>query len=743
MMKTIASFLLFSATTTSLCQSPYNKLEFNFGFEKITPGNKLPDHWFKWGSGYNLLLDTLEKHSGNASLLIEFKGEKSDNFFGCAAYEIPANYEGKQIELNAYLKLKNVEDGSIGLMLRIDGESGTLEFDNMMKKKIKGTVDWTLYSVKLPYPKKAKTIYIGAILSGKGQLWADDFELLIDNIDIREAKLKRPVEYMAAGDKEFDNGSNITSIILTESKINDLDILGKIWGFLKYYHPAIAGGRYNWDYELFRVMPGILHSPNQIDRNKLLSDWITGLGKIEPGKQKNKNGKKVKFNPDLAFINNSVLGDTLMLQLSAIKSAKRRDDNYYIGLAAGVGNPEFKNENAYSTMKYPDAGFRLLCLYRYWNIIQYYFPYKNLIEEDWNNVLIEFIPKFINASDELEYKLTVLSLIARVHDTHANIWMKDSALGSYKGLNYSALEIAFIENKAVVKGYYDNDLGEKSGIKSGDVINTINNKPVDEMVKERLPFTPASNYPTKLRNIARDLLRTNDTLLTVSYKRGDSTYISKIACLPSEKIDIYKNYKKDTCFKLIGSDIAYLYPGTIQNEYLPKIKPELLKTKGLIIDFRCYPSDFIVFSLSEYLLPQKTKFAKFSKGSITAPGLFTMTDAIKAGKKNKEYYKGKVVIIVNENTQSSAEYHTMAYQTAPRARVIGSATAAADGNVSGFTLPGGIKTMISGIGVYYPDGKETQRIGIVPDVEVKPSLKGIAENRDELLEKAIQIINEN
>jgi C-terminal processing protease CtpA/Prc len=49
-------------------------------------------------------------------------------------------------------------------------------------------------------------------------------------------------------------------------------------------------------------------------------------------------------------------------------------------------------------------------------------------------------------------------------------------------------------------------------------------------------------------------------------------------------------------------------------------------------------------------------------------------------------------------------------------------------------------TMISGIGVYYPDGTETQRVGIVPDVECKPTIQGIREGRDEVLEKAIEII---
>jgi C-terminal processing protease CtpA/Prc len=93
-----------------------------------------------------------------------------------------------------------------------------------------------------------------------------------------------------------------------------------------------------------------------------------------------------------------------------------------------------------------------------------------------------------------------------------------------------------------------------------------------------------------------------------------------------------------------------------------------------------------------------------------------------------------------KTTQRSAEYHTMAFRTAPNAKVFGSTTAGADGNVSEILLPGNISTMISGIGVYYPDGTETQRIGIVPDVEIKPTVEGIKNGKDEVLDKALEWI---
>lgn len=98
------------------------------------------------------------------------------------------------------------------------------------------------------------------------------------------------------------------------------------------------------------------------------------------------------------------------------------------------------------------------------------------------------------------------------------------------------------------------------------------------------------------------------------------------------------------------------------------------------------------------------------------------------------------MILVDEETQSSAEYHSMAFRAAPGALVIGSTTAGADGNVSIIPLPGALSSYISGIGVFYPDNRPTQRVGIIPDIEVKPTIPGIQAGRDELVEEAIRQI---
>ena len=53
-------------------------------------------------------------------------------------------------------------------------------------------------------------------------------------------------------------------------------------------------------------------------------------------------------------------------------------------------------------------------------------------------------------------------------------------------------------------------------------------------------------------------------------------------------------------------------------------------------------------------------------------------------------------------------------------------------------LPGGVVSRFSGLGVFYPDGSPTQRIGIVPDVVATPTIDGVREGRDDVLEAALR-----
>ena len=245
-----------------------------------------------------------------------------------------------------------------------------------------------------------------------------------------------------------------------------------------------------------------------------------------------------------------------------------------------------------------------------------------------------------------------------------------------------------------------------------------------------------------MRDISRDILRSNKKEIGIDYISNNQEYKHSLPLYKKEDLNMrWYNFTEGKCYKMLDGNIGYVTLKTITAADVPMIKDTFKNTKGIIIDIRNYPSTFVPFLLGPYFVSSSTPFVKFTNFNLDNPGEFNFTEALEIPK-GEETYKGKLVLLVNEITQSQGEYTSMAFKAGDNTTIVGSTTAGADGNVSSIYLPGGLSTNISGIGVYYPDGTETQRVGIIPDVEVKPTIEGIKQGRDELLEKAIEIINE-
>jgi C-terminal processing protease CtpA/Prc len=559
--------------------------------------------------------------------------------------------------------------------------------------------------------------------------------------------------YSQKGDKvadttEFAKSSKVSLDNLTTAQVENLSLAGKVWGFLKYYHPVVAEGYYNWDYELFRLLPSYIHAVDKNERDASLVHWINGLGTIDACKRCNDEMKNEVLKPDLDWLSSDQLSDSLKRLLNFIRQNRHQGKQFYVQLVPNVGNPNIVNEKPYSQFIYPDAGYRLLALFRYWNIVQYWFPDKHLIGEDWKALLTEFIPRFIDAKNESEYWHTSQQLIARIHDSHANLLSPYPEWNNRFGKYYPPCMVTFVGNDPVVSIIVNNSIAALSNIQRGDIIKTVNGKRVADIISERLPNLPASNYSTQLRDLSVNLLVSKDSISNITVERDGEPIECKLHhFIFSRWSDWYHYdfpYQKDSSFFFIASGVGYINLGKIKKKQVDSVFKVLEGSKGVIIDNRQYPGDFAIYQIADNLNVDKTPFVKFPIANLDYPGSFTVTKPISAGRKNKDYYKGKVVILVNENTQSSAEFHSMAFRTAPNATVLGSTTAGADGNVTNFFyLPGGLFTRFSGIGVWYPDNTETQRVGIVPDIEMKRTVKGIKEGRDELVEKAVEVINSN
>ena len=544
-------------------------------------------------------------------------------------------------------------------------------------------------------------------------------------------------------DAEFDNGSNISFPEMNENLMTNLELLGKLWGFLKYHHPAIGKGEYNWDYELFRILPEYLNASDNNQRDKILLDRIEKLGVVPACTTCKETPSDAVLKPDFSWVESGNMNKALKDKINEIYTNRHQGEHFYIDMYPNIGNPDFKNESLYSKMPYPDAGFRLLSLYKYWNMIQYFYPNKHLTDKNWNDVLKEYISIFISAKSELEYEFAAIQLFGEVCDSHIYLLEGGEKIQDFRGYMFAPFKVQFVEKQLVVTEYYNPEYKETSELEIGDVITHINGIAVESIVDSLKKYYPASNETARLRDISFDLLRLPYRTISVTYISSNQTKQKELTLYHGSGLNIYSykvnNYEK--CYKLLSGNIGYITLATIKGEDISEIKELFKDTKGIIIDIRNYPSTFVPLSLGSYFVSSPTSFAKFSIININNPGEFTLVPG-QIIPSSGDSYQRKLVVMVNENSQSLSEYTAMALKAGQNTTIIGSTTAGADGNVSHIQLPGGIKTSISGIGVYYPDGTETQRVGIIPDVIVEPTIEGIKARKDEVLEKAIEIINE-
>lgn len=711
----------------------------DWDFEQVKAG--YPVQWVEMGdSEYKVYADSVHVQSGRYAAVIENTGTEAG--YKALGLQLPQNFKGDSIRLSGYIKTENVTEGYAGLWMRIDP---MLAFDNMDDRGVTGTTAWQKYDITLPLdPAEVEGVYIGGLLVGKGKMWLDNLQVTIDGKAFDDPTLEVFVrEPMPAElDKEFDGGSAIAIPSPTTETIVNLELLGKIWGFLKYHHPEVAKGNYNWDYELFRVLPAYLKVKNKEERDDILLQWIKKYGTLMPCETCEALAKDAVLQPDFSWMKQLGMSKEIQRELQQVYENRNQEKHYYIALEKFVRSPRFDHEDLYVTMPYPDSGFRLLAVYKYWNMIEYFFPNKHLTDKNWQEVLKEYIPVFLEAKSELEYELAAIQLIGEIQDTHANLWGGGDKIAESRGNYFAPFKVSFVENQMVVVDYYNPELAEVAKLGLGDVITHINGETVASMVNRLRPYYPASNEAARLRDIAENALCSPNTSLLITYQTAGKTKQMDLVLYPQEELNRYRWYKvdeKQRSFKVLEDNIGYITLANIQTEDILEIKQQLKDTKGIIIDIRNYPSAFVAFDLGRWFVDESTPFAKFTVADVNNPGVFTFTQFVEIPNE-EELYTGKVIVLVNEYSQSQAEYTTMALKAGKNTTIVGSTTAGADGDMAQFHLPGGLRTAISGIGVYYPDGTETQRIGIVPDVVVEPTIQGIIEGKDEVLEKALEIL---
>lgn len=525
---------------------------------------------------------------------------------------------------------------------------------------------------------------------------------------------------------------------INSAEIKQLEQYIKLWGFLKYYHPTVAKGKQDWDSVFMLHIQQVKNIPNKTEANLFYKKWIDDLG--EPTRCKTCNDKiKDAFyeNLDLNWLaDTSIFSNELIEKLIYIKNNRNQQENFYVKQNPGVDNTNYANEKPYKNNPYPGIPMRMLSLARYWNIIEYFFPYKYMTDQKWNTVLPEMIPQFYEAADTTAHHLAMNELVAKIDDSHAFFFTKYNYLGLY-GSYTVPFETTIIDDKAVIYKILNDSLCKMQDLQIGDVITTINGKTIKDIFAERTKYLPASNAARKKWLLAGLLFNGKTNSITIGFEVDGKEQRRNIIRYDNNATTLNYQIITDT-FRLLNDKVGYANMDILLPKQVPKMMQLFENTKAIVLDLRGYTKSAEV-ALATYVSNGEKEYMSVFIPYMKYPGVFTYVKNPGIGKRNRNHYKGKLIVLVNEITQSQAEFAALIFKTFPNTIVIGSQTSGANGNVSTITFPGGYETLMTGIGIANPDRSPTQRIGIVPDIIVKPTIKAIKERRDELLEKALQL----
>lgn len=538
--------------------------------------------------------------------------------------------------------------------------------------------------------------------------------------------------------------------------------IGLVWGLIKYHHPDVSQGKYDWDMILLTVLEGAKEVTDQEELNEILLALTTGVNtkrnRFKPKKESAAEGLFRK-NEDYGWIKQYNFGEELTGELLKLKNNRRIGD-YYASRQLLNNFLSFENEKPLPDFDPNLESHRLLLLYNFWNAIQYWYVNKYLMDEDWREVLSVLTREFSEATTTEKFELAKLKMIAKLNDSHSyhtSPFLWESLYNRSPAINGK-----LVNDSLVVTRVIKPSSATGGNIQPGDIITQIEGLPVKAYIKKNFePIISASNKNYLHNRIQKwYLLSGNTDSLKVR------VFSPQSGITEQQTIPLYDSFGTiDTMQHLYTPRNEQWYDLTPEVTYinLDSITPRELKTafnhgkekKALVLDLRNYPKNIKDTDLSGFLYPEKKKYLKvlFPLGSTPSYGdpdgkapLRFLLDPFKTGKKNKNYYKGKVVLLVDRSTMSKAEFLAMAIQGAPNVTTIGEQTAGAPLNIWMYTLKDGQNASFTGMGGFYPNGRGVQQKGVAldhvitesalnydPELYIKEALKIIEEDSETML----------
>lgn len=382
-----------------------------------------------------------------------------------------------------------------------------------------------------------------------------------------------------------------------------------------------------------------------------------------------------------------------------------------------------------------DERVRLAAVIIAWNAMQHFHPYMEELQSywrtegrgDWHHALDRALYKALRDRSPAELRVTLQGMSAHLRDGHSQV--THAKLGRYSGR--LPFDLREIEGVPVVSKSHHPDLAK------GEVIISWQGRPIAEVIAERTAQWSGSSAHSRL--LAHATLPGGQFGESVTFETETPTGERRQLTLQRAE----SKRSSDDLSRPVQAlqDGVYLIDLRVATESDIRAQIDAIAAApGVIFDLRGYPRSGTEFVGHLLTTPDEAKW--IFKPRITYPdgqkrqwreGGWSVAP-------RKPHISGKVVFMTDQNAISFSESlltYVVGYKLG---EIVGSPTSGANGDYNAVELPGGFRFSFTGQRALFMDRTSFYGRGIQPTVPVAPTLAGFRAGRDEVLERAMEVV---
>lgn len=760
-----------------IAQEPPFSLD--LGFEADAPGD-LPEPWFVSTNAWTARLTDEKSHGGKLAAALIPREESNDPFGNLMRFLDGAEYQGRRVRLSAMIRVEGAPGARAQMWLRADLPNRSHgAFDNMHDRPITPVAPSDLADPSKGWKRAVieAEIESDAVNLAIGFMVFDGAMVYIDSVRIESSGPRRVAVPAQAPDSPRP---------LTDRGLQNLVAATRLFSYVRFFVPSteVAGVK-AWDHLAVRVIERAEGANDAVELARTLqqefapfaptlSVWAGSPADAPPEPARPEGSTRIAFRrhfgagsldsrPGMNVYNSETLyedapggnvpeadlpdgfpgmfyvhtlggGVSCRIPISMFadqaRTLPRAESSPHADLSEPKNLPRLTAGNRATRF----AGITIC-----WGIMQHFYPYFDVVETDWDATLPEALTKAAADHNELAFLFTLRELVAKLHDGHGNV--SNPAIVATSLL---PLSLAWAGADIVIAG---KGASVPDEVKIGDSILSIDGRPTEDCYRFLATRISGATEGWKRHIALRTFivnLPTADAALFRMRRPDGSQYEATIHRQAGKAMGTIEDStaRRPAQGHELAPGIVYFDLNGTPQDVLEKHMKQLETAKGIVFDMRGYPSQ-AAYALMEHLIDSPALSARWNVPIVTMPDR-QKWDWNRRGRWNltpkQPRLTAKVAFVTDGRAISYAESIMGIVEHYKFGEIVGATTAGTNGNVNPFTLPGGFNVSWTGMKVLKHDGSRHHGVGIRPTVPVEPTAAGIAAGRDEVLERAVQVL---